>query len=108
VSGRNDQQEFVKLSASGTTLAAAFMICGIPRRTLRDWVGREGSLKKLERNAVLSAVAEKQLHPRIIRLQVGFGLRLNHIRRFAVQICKECSMKNPWKGRIAGKGKFAL
>jgi hypothetical protein len=45
---------------SGTPLAAAARIYGIPRRTIRDLVNRErSSVKKLERNAVLPADVEK-------------------------------------------------
>jgi hypothetical protein len=67
-------RESSKLAASdvnaGTPLAAASRICGIPRRTFRDWVSRKGSLlKKLGRNTVLPADAEKQLHQRIVCLQ---------------------------------------
>jgi hypothetical protein len=67
--------ETLKLAASdvnsGTPLAAASRLYGIPDRTIRDWVSREGSpLKKLGRNTFLPADAEKQLHQRIVRLQV--------------------------------------
>jgi hypothetical protein len=62
-------------------------------------------VKKLGRNAVLPADAEKQFQQRIILLkQVGFKLTLNHIHRFAVQICKEHSVQSVWKGRMVGKG----
>jgi hypothetical protein len=45
---------------SGNPLAAAAKIYVIPSRILREWVCREGSpLKKLGRNAVLSADARK-------------------------------------------------
>jgi hypothetical protein len=93
VSGQNDQQNCLKLAAadSGTPVAASSKTCGISRRTLRDWVSREGfPLKKLGRNAVLPADAGKQLHQRIVRLrELGFGL-------LVVQVCKEQSMQNPW------------
>jgi hypothetical protein len=70
---------------SGAPLASASMIRGIPCRAFREWVSREGyPLKEPQRNAVLPADAEKQLHQRIVRLHVGFGITLNHIRRFAV------------------------
>jgi hypothetical protein len=53
----------------------------------------------------LPADAEKQLHRRIVHLQeAGSGLTLNRIYRFAVQVCKEHSIQNPWKGRMMGKG----
>jgi hypothetical protein len=62
-------------------------------------------VKKLGGNVVLSADTEKQFHQRIVRLkQVGFKLTLNHIHRFAVQICKEHNVQSPWKGRMVGKG----
>jgi hypothetical protein len=68
-------------------------------------VSRAGSpLKKPGRNAAFPADAEKQLHQRIVRLQVGFGLTLNHIHRLAVQICKECSMQNPWQAKWWERG----
>jgi transposase-like protein len=55
---------------SGDPVAAASQICGIPPRTLRDWVHQKGSpLKKVEQNAVLPADAEKQLHERVIYLK---------------------------------------
>jgi hypothetical protein len=88
---------FLKLAASavnsGNSFAAASKICGIPRRIFRDRVSREGSpLKKLGRNAVVPTVAEKQHPQKVVRLQIGLGLTLNHIFRFAVQICKEHNM----------------
>jgi hypothetical protein len=91
---------------SGNPLAAASQICDIPRRTLRDWVHQKRfPLKMLEQNAVLPADAEKQLHQRIIHLkQIGSGLKLSHIHRFDVKICKEDSLQSPCKGRMVGKG----
>jgi hypothetical protein len=80
--------EFLNIAASdinsGNPLTAASKICGIPRRTRRDWVNREGyRLKKVGRNAVLPVDAEKQLHHRIVRLQeVGFELTQSH-----TQVC---------------------
>jgi hypothetical protein len=45
---------------SGNPLVAASEICAIPRRTFHDWVSRdEFPPKKLGRNAVLPADAEK-------------------------------------------------
>jgi hypothetical protein len=71
-------------------------------------VARKGSpLRKLGRNVVLPVNAERQLRRRIVRLQeVGFGLTLNYIRMFAVQVCKEHGMQNPRNGRMVGKGCF--
>lgn len=79
--------------------------CGVPRTTIRDWLGREGTpLTKLGRIVGLLGDAEKQLHQGTVCLQVGFGLRLNHIRRFSLQIYKKYSTQNQWRGRMAGKG----
>jgi hypothetical protein len=69
-----------------------------------DWVSRQGfSVKGPGRNAVLPADAEKQLHHRIVCIQVGFGFTLSYIHRLDVQIFKELSMQNPWKGRVVEK-----
>jgi hypothetical protein len=56
----------------------------------------------------LPSDAEKQLHQRVSRLQVGFGLTLNYIRRFLVPTCKEHNIKTPWKGRMVGKAEKKL
>jgi hypothetical protein len=66
-------------------------------------------VKKLGRNAFYPVDTEKQFHHRIVRLkQVGFKLSLNHIPRFAVQICKEHSAQSLWKGIMVERGWFAL
>jgi hypothetical protein len=90
---------------SGIPLVAAFIVHGIPRRTIRDYVNREGSpLKKIGRNAVLPADVEKQLQQRTMLLQqVGFGLTRNNLPKFSVQVCKEHSFQNPLKGGIMRK-----
>jgi hypothetical protein len=55
----------------GNPLADASEVCGVPCRTLRNWVSQEGSpVKKLGWSAALLADAEKQSHQRIVRLQV--------------------------------------
>jgi hypothetical protein len=62
-------------------------------------------MKKLGRITDFPADADKQFHQRIVPLrQIGFGPTLNHILMFAVQIRKEHSMQNPWKGRVSEKG----
>jgi hypothetical protein len=53
----------------------------------------------------LPRVAEKQHRQSIVRLrQVGLGLTLNHIRRFAVHICKHHSVQSPRKGEWWERG----
>lgn len=70
-------------------------------RTLRDWISVEGfPVKNLEQNAVLPADAGKQLHKRIVHLQVGFGVTRNHIRRFSVHTCKDQSVQSDGKGLV--------
>jgi hypothetical protein len=70
-------------------------------RTLRDWISGEGfPEEKLERKAVLPTDAGKQIHKRIVHLQVGFGVTRNHIRRFSFQIWKDQSVENDGKGLV--------
>jgi hypothetical protein len=53
-----------------------------------------------KQNAVLPADAEKQLHQRIVRLQlVGFGLALNHFRRVCVDTVSRTRGKADWRER---------
>jgi hypothetical protein len=87
--------------------AAASRIHGIPHMTLRDWVSRVRSLKKPGGNAILPAGVGKQIHQRIVHLQqVGFWVTRNHVCMFAVEICKEQSIQNLWKGGMSGKDWF--
>jgi hypothetical protein len=98
----------LKLSASAvnseTPLAAAAKICGVPRRTLRNWIRREGSLKKLGRNAGLPADTEEQLHQRIIRLQqVSFGLNSKSLLQVCSSNMRETAAESV-ESQNSGKG----
>jgi hypothetical protein len=96
-------RESSKLAASdvnaGTPLAAASRICGIPCRTFRDWVSREGSLlKKLGRNTVLPADAEKQLHQSIAHLQVDSQICCSYMQ--GTRRAESVEMQNGGKGLV--------
>lgn len=96
-----------KVTHENIPLSRASKICGIPRRTLRDYIAKNLFHKRsMGRKPVLNAQQEEELVQSIYRLcSLGYKLSANEICSAVYKYCEVHGIKTPFNGEKSSAGK---